>query len=215
MPKMDYESIKEYGRANKRSVETLVALSTINDPFYIQAGRQASAEWFAKLWHELGCGPGTHIRAVHYRLLSQDGGYIGDDGKPYLNTDNCYKRLNAASQDARYLGLVPVEDFDDRRNDAPIEYLVDQQSRAQLTIESAASWTIDFEPKIDSSLPALPRFELAPPAINQRYHVELWCENHHEPRLARLGAAVPSQRHHRVGRDEHHALLEAHPARAR
>jgi hypothetical protein len=174
----DYERIKELGQEMKRSVETLVVLSTVNDPFYIQPGRQASAEWFAKLWEELKCGPGTHIRAVHYRLLSHAGGhFIGDDGRPYLNTDRCYKRLNNASQDARYLGLVPEDHFDDRRNDEPVEYLPDRESGSSTFYVGGAYDGIALDLRLESSLPALPRFLFNPPAINnQRYHVELWCE---------------------------------------
>jgi hypothetical protein len=173
----NYASIKELGQKIDRSVETLVGLSTNNDPFYIYPGRQAAAQWFAKVWQELECGHGTHVRAIHYRLISHAGGYADADSKPYLNTDNCYKKLNVASQDARYLGLVSVDHFDDRRNDAPIEHLRDLESGSSTFLVGGGYETIELDLQLESSLPAHPWFHFIPPAINnQRYHVELWCE---------------------------------------
>ena len=45
------------------------------------------------------------------------------DGKPYENTEGCWKYLSQASNVARYLGLVPISDFDDKRNPPPSLYL--------------------------------------------------------------------------------------------
>jgi hypothetical protein len=172
----NYESLKELAKTLDRSVETLVAQSIVSDPFYIQGARQRAAEWFAALWNELRCGPGTHIRAIHYRLISHVSGYTDADGRPYLNTDRCYKNLNQASQDARYRGLVPVEHFDDRRNDAPIEYLIDDEQTANAGLEEA----VDYRGPLASGIWAreidVPAYTFTPATINQRYHVELWCE---------------------------------------
>ena len=172
----DYERIGQLAKEMGQSVETLVALTTPNDPFYITPGRRAGAEWFAKVWRELGCGPGIHLRAIHYRLLSHVNGYVGTDGKPYLNSDRCYARLNYTSQDARYLGLVPEDHFDDRRNDEPIEYLVDRQTSAWAYTGEIDRGDTIYKLEVYRSLPDFPDYHFTPPFINQRYHVELWCE---------------------------------------
>jgi hypothetical protein len=114
----NYDSIIALARELRRPVSTLLALSDDNDPFFAdRAGRQQSAEWFAELWDRLGFGSGTHLRRVQYILLSQDKPVICPNGSTYENTTDCWKGLVSASRDARYLELVPIEDFEDRRND--------------------------------------------------------------------------------------------------
>ena len=72
------------------------------------------------MWQELGL-PGrtsVHLRAVHYMLVSR--GDVGrPDGRPYQNTEQCWKWLADASAPARYLGLVDAESFIDRKNPPP------------------------------------------------------------------------------------------------
>jgi hypothetical protein len=178
LPPPDYESIKELAKTLGRSVETLVALHTNLDPFYISPRRQAVAEWFATTWGAQRCGPGTHIRKIHYRLISHrhSDGYVGPDGKPYLNTDRCYEILGVASQDARYLGLVPIEHFDDRRNDAPIELLLYTEQTASAGLEEADPYFGPLTAGIWARQIDVPNYTFTPATINQRYHVELWCE---------------------------------------
>jgi len=67
----DYEGIKALAKDLGRPAETLIALSSTNDPFYIIPCRQAEAQWFADLWNKFGMGKGGHTRGLHYRIVSQ------------------------------------------------------------------------------------------------------------------------------------------------
>jgi hypothetical protein len=58
----------------------------------------------------------VHLRRVHYVLVSQDPPVLLPHGTPYLNTEACWKVLVQASKPARYLSLVPLDAFVDRRN---------------------------------------------------------------------------------------------------
>jgi hypothetical protein len=51
---LDYEGIKRLARESGRKVDSLLVLSTSNDPFYAgaPAGRE-QGEWFAALWKQL------------------------------------------------------------------------------------------------------------------------------------------------------------------
>lgn len=112
---VDYHEIANLAKANGKSVADLVALTVGNDPFYAgAAGRRASADWFAEQREREGFATGTHVRRIHYRLVSREG-QTDWRGKPYQNTNACWQALLCASKDARYLGTVPLEDLDDRR----------------------------------------------------------------------------------------------------
>ena len=102
---LDYEGIKALSKETKRNITDLLVLAAQNDPFYADVpGRRQYAEWFAALWEEYGFGDGTHIRRIHYRLVSQPTPIRMPDGKPYENTKNCATKLIDAARDARYLG---------------------------------------------------------------------------------------------------------------
>jgi hypothetical protein len=171
-----YDSIVALGQELSRPLGTLLALSDVNDPFFAdRAGRLQAAEWFAELWNRFGFGSGTHVRRIHYILVSRAEPIICPDGTAYQNTTDCWKKLINASRDARYLRLVAVEDFDDRRNDAVIEHLIACEQDASLTVEApieladCLSWQV-------SPLREPPDFSFEPAIVGQRYHVELWCE---------------------------------------
>jgi hypothetical protein len=156
----DYECIKAMGHASGRSIETLIAMTAQNDPFYITPQRRASAEWFAKFWHELGFAPGTHVRRI----------------QPYLNTVRCQSRLINASRDARYLELVPEDHFDDRRNDEPTSiwliWACEQHWLWRQSIENRTPLPHTYTGRC----PPSPTFSSARLPSNQRYQIELWCE---------------------------------------
>jgi hypothetical protein len=83
--------------------------------------------------------------------------------------------LKDGGMDARYLGLVPAEHFDDRRAAAPLELLLGDEEAASAGLEEqeaydgpvSSIWACEIE---------VPRYTFTPATINQRYHVELWCE---------------------------------------
>src|SRR5262249_54977899 len=118
--KYDYESLKELAKETNRNVEHVLALSKNNDPFY--AGRESSrveGEWCAGLWEKFSMTAGTHLRRMHYVLVSQAKPIRMPDGNPYENTAECWARLQKASAYARHLGFIDATLFVDRRNPQP------------------------------------------------------------------------------------------------
>jgi hypothetical protein len=168
-----YDQIKKLAADLGRPASTLIALAPANDPFAITPSRAAGAKWFARIWKRLNLGSGVHLRRLHYAIVSQAKPIQMPDGLPYENTEGAWKTLGRASNDARYLDLVPAEDFVDRRNDEPLIHLSNGSSSGSLH-------TIFDEPLIDTAasaeVPSLPRLVLTPPTILQRYHLEIWCE---------------------------------------
>jgi hypothetical protein len=178
MSDINYETILQLSAELNRPTATLLALAAANDPFNAgRPGRREQAEWFGTLWGRFEFGPGTHLRRVHYRLVSQAKQVSLPDGEPYENTAECWAMLTRASRDARYLGLVPIEDFVDRRNDEVIEYLAVTEQDAAVFTEPVPCVSETFPAGLLSGwLPDPPEYAFTAPAVDQRYHVELWCE---------------------------------------
>ena len=95
------------------------------------------------------------------------------DAMAYENTEDCWEKLMRISNAARYLDLVPAEDFEDRRNDAPMIYLPNDFSDAALELFGREPYVETFG---SGKMPYLPSLRLTTPKIAQRYHVEIWCE---------------------------------------
>jgi hypothetical protein len=117
-----------------RGTDEVIALSEDNDPFY--SGRPAhvkDGEWFAALWQRFGLsrGTGIHLRAIHYKLVVT-ADVSKPNGTPYVNTEKCWKYLQAAAKCARYLGLVDANDIVDQAQPgrAPIRHLSRVPARA-------------------------------------------------------------------------------------
>jgi hypothetical protein len=65
------------------------------------------AHWFADVWQHLGlAGQRIHLRAIHYRIISQDKPVTLPTGENYENTIECWRYLLDGARDARYLQLV-------------------------------------------------------------------------------------------------------------
>jgi hypothetical protein len=168
---LDYEELKALAKDLGRPVSTLIALASVNDPFYVAPHRQRDAEWFAEIWNRFELGTGIHVRRIHYRIVSQSPPVQMPDGTEYENTTACWKALGDASRDSRYLGLVPIEAFEDRRNAEPIINLV-TGTAAEIGVANddlGDAW-------LPEEMPVLPALMLTAPAPEQRYHVELWAE---------------------------------------
>ena len=169
-----YETLKTLAESLGRPLGTLIALAGVNDPFYAGvASRRANAEWFAEIWERLDLSRRTqHLRRIHYILVSQTALIQFRDGKPYTNTQECWQYLCAASKDARYLGLVPSNGFEDRRNPDPILNL-DRPRSASLGVDGEDMCKVTYGLP---SFPSLPDFVFIQPIIAQRYQIELWIE---------------------------------------
>jgi hypothetical protein len=173
---LDYRSIKEVARASGRPVKDLLALSQVNDPFYAGVSHRAqAAEWFGGIWRGYA-GVGTHLRRIHYRLVSPPEGVriLLPSGKEYQNTENDWTFLCAASLAARYLGCIPFDGLIDRRNDEPMILAAE----ADPDFQHEVSCELLFE-DVDVKLPDFPDL----PCLIfdgfkavQNFIVEVWIE---------------------------------------
>jgi hypothetical protein len=166
---VSYSEIMRLSKELNRPKKTLIALSDQNDPF--NAGcprRRLAAEWLADLWRRFDFGLGTHIRRVHYRLISQPQPILMPGSEqPYENTGNCWQTFREGSRDARLLGLVPIVYFVDARNGDSAVNDGAEPSDAYLDCEDDD----DYDIKI-----TLPELSLISPTILQPYHVEIIVE---------------------------------------
>ncbi|MGA3063962.1 MAG: hypothetical protein ABSD90_12180 [Methylocystis sp.] len=172
--KLDRHAIKELSRETGRPISTLLALASCNDPFYAGAtpASRADAEWFAELYDRFGFGRGAHLRRVHYRLVSQQEPILLPDGTPYENTQGCWEKLCVASKHARYVGLVPMDDFEDHRNPEPTLYLPEPMEEP--TIHSNGGGDFSWL-SLPSKLPNPPGLFLSAECPTAS-HIEIWCE---------------------------------------
>ena len=194
MSKFHYDSIKTLARENGLRVGDLLALAPANDPFY--TGRPSeieAAQWFADVFRQFGYFQSVHLRRIHYQIVSQEEPIHLPGGKgAYENTKRCWDYLNNAAKWARYLDLVPGEQFIDRRNpDAIIYHRVPQPDdwdyrdpTPRVTVNAPEEWEWeDFEAPQVPELPPLPYLPDVPgyavdgyQGIRQPYLVEVWAE---------------------------------------
>jgi hypothetical protein len=179
-----YEFIKALAKASRCKVPDLLAMGRCNDPFYAgAAGYRVWGEWFAAIWLEHEFPAGTHVRRVHYRLVSRKERVLRPDGKPFVNNKDCWNKLEVASKYARHLGLLDAMDFEDRRNPDP-HLFADYGEGIP-----SPSWFVDDIPPLtlpriptdlgeglDLSIPR-PGVQGYEPALgDQPYHLEVWIE---------------------------------------
>jgi hypothetical protein len=89
------------------------------------------------------------------------------DGGNYENTMACWQALKESARDARYNGLVDVEDFIDQRNNETIVHLNDDEAPAGMWIGGDGNEIV---------LPDWPTLQLSPPTIPQPFHLEVVAE---------------------------------------
>jgi hypothetical protein len=92
------------------------------------------------------------------------------DGTPYENKEACWHRLSEASKDARYLQLVPIDGFVDRRNAEAIVYRRENTGRSFVWVYGS---NIQDMPLGQPEPPSALLNERQPP---QRFQIELWAE---------------------------------------
>jgi hypothetical protein len=114
------QTLEEACTDARLSMKALTVLAVQNDPFRIDtpAGHR-DGSWFAKQLEIANRvePPVRHLRGAHYRFL----GVSKPDDTPYTNTDEAWSWLQEKAADpARWLGYVPFEAFEDRRNAAPV-----------------------------------------------------------------------------------------------
>ena len=183
-----FEAVKALAKAAGRRIETLLALGRSADPFFTGSPAQTrDAEWFAEWWKRLGLTARRliHLRAIHYLLVAL-GNVLRPDGRPYENTEQCWKWLAEASAPARYLDLVPADAFVDRKNPPPRLHAElrdpdrDDEPRWSVDVEDM-SWDL---PEIDTDPGWALDFALPTPSVHgydyspadQPYLLEVWVE---------------------------------------
>jgi hypothetical protein len=155
---------------------TLIAQAKSTDPFYLSESRMDAARWFADLYHRYGIQKGAHVRRVHYAFVSQDPRPLLPDGSQYENNFACWLFLSCSSRDARYAGLVDIDDFIDQKNPDPLVHMLEKHDGSEPEIEAATdSWEDDkFALPDEIPQPSLSLVNSDCPA--QPYHVEIWIE---------------------------------------
>src|SRR5262245_38990518 len=102
-----YDKIKAAARERDCDIDDLLALHRTNDPFFAGSPAQVKrAEWFARLWSDRAFANGTHLRRIHYQLVTGAESVRMVDDKPYENTLECWKYLGDSSKYARHLEMV-------------------------------------------------------------------------------------------------------------
>ena len=129
---MNIDEIKKLVKQSPKfkRVNDVLALTPVNDPFYIQKNQIEKAEWFAEVWKreeaisdwEDGL---IHPRGLHYQILGKGDSFTikigGKDKKiTYENTEQCWNYLKMGAKYSRLLGLVPYEKIKDEQNPPPI-----------------------------------------------------------------------------------------------
>src|SRR5215208_1859324 len=165
-------------RGRKPTVADLIVLASQHDPFNSGTdGDVANAKWFAEVF---GSSTGTHLRRIHYRLVSR-GDVMRADGKLYENDEDSWEYLQWASKHARYQGRVNPEDIVDRRNPSPHIYMAPG-------FEPEPEWSYEFFgdslDRIYSTLGNPGNLISVNTDISgyiyeeslQPYHVEVWAE---------------------------------------
>ncbi len=178
-----YHAVKAAAAVRGVRVEDLLALAPRTDPFYHGMPTQREhAEWLKALWDRFQFPPGVHERRIHYHLVSTPNLKL-PDGTDYENTETSEEVLQRATKAARYLGLVPVEDFEDRRNPPPYINVEPRLVPAEPAVEVRQPYRWEL-PHITTDL--LTRLELPRPVVevtgydyaeaDQPYLLEVWIE---------------------------------------
>lgn len=171
-----YEAVRAAAKELNRNIPELLALSKQNDPFFAGSPTDwQKAEWFADLWERFGYISGVHLRRVHYQLVSQDAPELWD-GKPYQNTEGCWKGLCDAGKLARHLGYVSVSSFVDRRNPEPRIFAFERENAPGFETY-LPEWNLPaVAVKLDISMPDAWVSGYEYEDALQPNHVEIWAE---------------------------------------
>lgn len=172
--RIDYHSISALAAEIGCRRDDLIALSPGNDPFYAEVpNRKQAAEWFASLWTTLAFNPGSHLRRLHYIVVSHEPPINKPNGEPYQNTDNDWKLLVTSSLAARYLRLIPNGALADHRNDPPI---INAHSKALTLPACVIHGSGGAELEVPDTTVLEPWISVQELYVPQPYLVELWVE---------------------------------------
>jgi hypothetical protein len=169
---VNYAEIKALAAERGCSVKDLIALAPCNDPFYVGMPADiARAEWFAEQWRKFDVSYGVHLRRIHYLFMSQERAQAVrlPNGDPYINSLKCWFEIQAASKAARYLDLVPIGAFEDRRN--PPAKIYESTSHGLVELMPVDAY---FSINVPGTI--RPHLRITNVVHRPRYHLEVWCE---------------------------------------
>lgn len=114
--RITHKTIKQLAKELKVSSNSLIALSTGNDPFFMggSPAQRRNAIWMTDFWTNHLGGKPMHPRGINYKLLSA-GVIRPDNGKLYLGDKTDWKFARSALTAARYMGLIPYEAIIDNK----------------------------------------------------------------------------------------------------
>ena len=117
-----YAVLKRLARIQGRSIEKYLALYRRNDPFYMGTpSHYLQARWVRWIYRLVGSPVPVHVRRLHYLAVSRPD-ICRPDGSAYTNSPRDWDLMHHGCKYARYLGLIPYEVFEDRRNAQPIVF---------------------------------------------------------------------------------------------
>ena len=130
--------LEDARRGSGAPLGDLTVLSAVRDPYRLATPRRRrEGEWFAEQW---SASDARHLRGFHYKLI---GSAIKPDGSAYTGAHDDWLWLKDAASAARWLGLVPFEDFDDRRNSEPVTH---RAERDGTELSAGVGANFDAEP---------------------------------------------------------------------
>jgi hypothetical protein len=75
-----------------------------------QPARRRDAEWFAKIWNDLGGTRGFHLRRLHYLVVSQDPPVLLPPGPP-LDFDSFGSQEITEAHVSNAFGVADIRNF--------------------------------------------------------------------------------------------------------
>ncbi len=156
-----------------------------DDPFFTgeSYAKITQALWFQEIWNRLNPDNKlTHLRRLHYQIVSQPTKVMRHTNKPYENTDSCWAYLLKTSKFARELGLLDPLKIIDRRAPPPYgRFVTSFESGKEIDFPS---WSL---PEIRLDTLRIGEFRIPEFKINmqlafrtlsalQPVHLEIWTE---------------------------------------
>ena len=153
------------------SMGDLTVLSAQIDPYRLDTPpNHRDGSWFARQFSlAIGSRAKLHLRGIHYAIVAR-GDVVKPNGKPYINSEPDWLWLqNRAAKAARWLGYVPFDKIEDRRNDDPV---IRRQAYIEPTSSVSHGLDIDFPDGDDLK----PTVEVEDFYGRQPYHLVIYGE---------------------------------------
>jgi hypothetical protein len=113
-----HDWLAEYARERGVPANSLFAMAKANEPFNMGSPKDfEKARWFANVFQRFGYND-IWLRRLHYRMVHSDETLYLWDGDEYLNTAQCWNKLQVSSKVARVLRHVDPYMLSEKRNKA-------------------------------------------------------------------------------------------------